>query len=59
MKVSDINNFDILIEDAELQAETDFEFDFVSDIRDRYDEYDDDCFISEKQLSILESIANK
>lgn len=59
MKVKDIDNFEEMLEDAYEKADTEFEFEFIDNLRVRYDEYDDECFVSDKQLFILENMANK
>jgi hypothetical protein len=58
MKTGEINNFESLLEDAESNAKTAWEIDFVSDIIERYDEYEDNTFLSDNQLAVLERIAN-
>lgn len=58
MTVSDLDiDFVSLLADASRNASTDWEMGFVSDIEDRYSEYEDDMFISTKQIEILERIA--
>jgi hypothetical protein len=57
MKAYEIDNFDELLDDAESQASTDWEMDFVNDMRDKYDQYSDEMFVSEAQLEKLEKIA--
>jgi len=59
MRAKDIDDFDVLIEDADEKADTDFEFEFINNLRDRYDEYEGECIVSEKQLFILQNMANK
>ncbi len=58
MRARDIEDFDQLLEDAESQARTDWEMAFVSDIQAKYDYYEDDLFVSEKQLDTLMRIAH-
>ena len=57
MQAIDIDDFEELLESAENNAKNGFEMDFTSDMRDKYDEYGDTCYVSEKQLALLESIA--
>jgi hypothetical protein len=57
MKAHEIDNFDELLDDAESQASSNWEMDFVNDMRDRYDQYNDEMFVSEAQLEKLEKIA--
>ena len=59
MKAHEIDNFDELLADAESSAKTEWEMDFIADIMDRYDQYEENFIISEKQLEILERIAWK
>ena len=58
MKAKDYENFGELLDEAEDQATTDAEIDFVSDMRSRYEAYDGETFVSEKQLAWLEKIAD-
>lgn len=58
MKAYEIESFDAILDDAERQASNDWEMDFVSDIRDKYRKYDDNMFVSEKQLEQLKRIAD-
>lgn len=53
----DIDEFAELLEDAEAQASTEWEIDFVSDISERFDEYEDRMYLSDKQRSTLARIA--
>ena len=57
MKAGEIEGFDGILENAEARAESEWEMGFVADIQDRYDEYEDDCHISETQLEKLKEIA--
>ena len=59
MKAHEINDFDSILDDAESEAITDWEIEFCADIRDKYDQYEDDMFISNKQLEILERISKR
>ncbi len=48
-----------LIEAAEAAASTEWEQNFMSDMRDRYDQYGDEMFLSDKQRAVLERLAEK
>ena len=50
--------FDDMIEQAEMNASTGWEVDFVSDMRERFDQYALESFLSEPQLTILQKIAD-
>lgn len=50
-------DFPDLIALAEIEASTDWEMEFVSGLSERYDRYEDDMFLSEKQLETLKKIA--
>ncbi len=58
MKAEDIDGFGDLLAVAEQQASTDWDMGFVSELSDKYSEYGDNMFISDKQLAQLERIAN-
>jgi len=51
--------FEDLLDEAESNARAGFEQGFVSDIRDKYDEYGPEMFLSDKQNEILERIAER
>jgi hypothetical protein len=53
----DIDEFETLLSDAEAGADSDWETDFVDDLRNRYDEHGERMYLSERQLEILERIA--
>lgn len=57
MNVYEIDDFDQILEEAEDQAKTEWEIKFVSDIRDKLDEYGEETLISERQLEVLTRIA--
>lgn len=58
MTVAELDiDFPALLADASRNASTDWEMGFVSDIEDKYSDYEDDMFISTKQIEILERIA--
>jgi hypothetical protein len=59
MKASEIDDFDNLLDDAEGNANSDWEMEFTSNIREKYDQYKGDMFVSEKQLEHLERIAER
>lgn len=59
MKAHEIDNYEDLIEEAECEANSDWEMDFVSDLKDKYDQYGDNTYVSEAQLAKLEKIANR
>lgn len=62
MKVSDTytrQEFDDLLGQAEGNAKSTFEEEFTSDMRDKFDEFEAEMFLSEKQDEILNRIANK
>lgn len=58
MQVADIEDFDEILEQAEANADSDWEIEFTTDMRSRYNQYGDRCFVSEKQIEHLERIAN-
>lgn len=61
-KVGDVftdKEFADLLGSAEDGATTGWEMNFTSDLRDKWDQYGLDMFISEKQIEHLEKIANK
>ena len=55
--VDDASEFNDLLEDAEAGADGDWETEFVDDLRNRYDEYGERMFLSDRQLEILRRIA--
>jgi hypothetical protein len=57
MKAEEIDDFDTLLETAEEQAEKDWDVNFVSDLRDKYEQYRDNLYVSDAQLEQLERIA--
>jgi hypothetical protein len=59
MKAGEIDDFEYLLGAAESQAETDWEMHFVSDMQEKYEQYGDNCFVSEKHLETLEIIAGE
>ena len=59
MQVLDISDFDETFEQAEINASTDREIDFVASIRGKLEVYGEKTYISEKQIEWLESIAER
>ena len=58
MRVEDYDiDFDELLSVAEDEAKNEWEMDFVGDMRDKYTDYGDAMFLSEKQLALLRRIA--
>jgi hypothetical protein len=51
-------DFDDLLSRAEDEATTNWEMGFTSDLRDRFDEYGDEMYLTERQREILERIAH-
>ena len=56
-KYPEIDEFDDLLADADSNAGNEWEMTFVDDIRERYEKYGGDTFVSEKQVEILNKIA--
>ena len=61
MQVSDYYDIDFeeLLETAEEKARGGWETTFVDDLRDKFNEYGYDMFLSEKQLGALNLIARR
>lgn len=60
MRVSELNldyEFSDLLSEAEGEAHTQWAEQFTSDMRERYDEWGDEMFITDRQLEMLEKIA--
>jgi hypothetical protein len=58
MRVEDYDiDFEELLSAAEDEAKNEWEMDFVGDMRDKYTDYGDTMFLSEKQLALLRRIA--
>lgn len=53
----DASEFDELLADAENNATSDWDMNFVDDLRNRYDKYGERMYLSERQLEILRRIA--
>lgn len=63
MKVKDYDAeysipFEVMLQEAEAFASAAWDMDFISDLRDKYDVYGENMYISEKQIEHLERIAN-
>lgn len=54
---TDTEEFEDLLDSADSNASTDWEMQFVYDIKARYKVYKDKTFLSEKQKETLEKIA--
>ena len=52
-----MGEFDELLEDAALNAETEWEETFVDDLQERYDLYKDKMYLSGSQVKVLRKIA--
>ena len=50
-------NFEHLLEEAELEAVSSKEMDFVDSLNEKYDEYGSKMYLSERQLEWLQAIA--
>ena len=50
--------FEELLEEAESNAESGWDTEFTEDMRERFDEYGEDMFLSDAQREQLERIAN-
>jgi len=51
-------DFERLLDDADRYAAGEWQEEFVSDLRDRFEEYGMGMYLSDRQLEILERIAN-
>lgn len=56
-KFKEIGDYQELLASAEDRAKGDWEAKFVSDMNNRFEQYKEKTFISEKQLEILNKIA--
>lgn len=52
----DVSDFEQLLADAESQAKSEWDQDFVGDLQQRYEQYGHQMFISQRQIEILERI---
>lgn len=50
--------FEEILDDAEMNAANDWEEEFVSDMKQKFEQYGIRMFISERQIEIIERIAN-
>ncbi len=60
MRVTDHDfalDFEDILDSAESYAKNDWEEQFVSDLRDKYEEWGDEMFLSDRQADILLRIA--
>lgn len=57
MKAKEIDDFETLLDDAEGNANSDWEMNFTADMREKFEDYGGEMFVSEKQLEWLEKIA--
>ena len=57
MKAQEIDNYEELLEEADIKASNDWEMDFVSDLKEKFEQYGDDTYVSDAQLEKLEAIA--
>jgi hypothetical protein len=58
MTASEIDNFNDLLSQAEINAEDEWSLDFTGSMRMRYKKWGDDTYVSSKQLEQLERLAN-
>jgi hypothetical protein len=58
MTASEIDNFNELLSQAELNAETEWEADFTSSMRVRYRRWGGETYISSRQLELLERLGD-
>lgn len=57
MKVEDYDDFEEVLAEAEINAVTPWEMDFVADLKEKYEEFKGKTFLSDKQVEVLEKIA--
>jgi hypothetical protein len=57
MQAKEIEDFEELLEAAELNAISDWDMEFAADMRSRYFKYKEETYVSENQLQHLERIA--
>jgi len=55
----EVSEFEALLADAEANAVTDWEMEFVSDINDKFEKYGDKMYISTEQIETLERISKQ
>lgn len=51
-------NFETMLQEAEAFASTEWDMEFISGLRDKYEAYGSNMYISDKQIQQLERIAN-
>ena len=52
-------DFEDALEQAECNAISGWEMDFVADLREKYDEWQERCYLSDRQYEKLMGIANR
>ena len=57
MQSFEIDGYEELLETADLQAKTRWEMDFVEDMKEKYEAYGENTFVSDAQLKKLDKIA--
>lgn len=57
MHAHEIDNFEELLEHAESEANSDFAMGFISGMKEKYEKFGENTYVSEKQLALLERIA--
>lgn len=55
----EFKNFQEVIDEAEANTKNNWEDNFIGDMSDKYKQYGDKIYISEKQIEILQRIADK
>ena len=55
-RYGDVSDFEQLLKDAESQARSEWEHEFVGDINERYERYGAGMFVTDKQIETLERI---
>lgn len=53
-----LTEFETLLDDARMNAATDWDEQFVADLQAKFDQYGDRAFLSDNQRAQLERIAN-
>lgn len=56
-RYSDLKEFETLLDDAQINAKRGFQTDFVVDMIDSYEQYQEKTWLSDKQNSLLREIA--
>lgn len=57
MLVNEIDNFETMLAQAEKQANSTWDLQFIDSLHERYDRFGEKTFITEKQLEQLERIS--